>query len=273
MANYLDQLNRIREKHNNVPGVIAGDLFHRWNSPPELINFAISRLAGWRTIPGQHDLPYHRYEDIRKSAYWTLVEAGSISHLSHKITHRLGDLFIKAFPWGFTPQPFDGSDHRLMRVAIVHQYVWKKDCAYPNASPEQHADKLTNQLEGFDVAFFGDNHKGFIQLNSANKCTIVNCGGFIRRNSDETDYVPCVSLLYSDGTVRRQPLDTSKDKLISNFKPDTREINTKTFLEAIKGMDIEDMNFKEYLLRLVTHEGRLSKSVRSIISTMLEEIK
>jgi hypothetical protein len=30
-------------------------------------------------VPGQHDLPYHRMEDLMKSSFWTLVEAKVIA--------------------------------------------------------------------------------------------------------------------------------------------------------------------------------------------------
>ena len=72
MLRPLVELRTLATLHN-CPIVYAGDIFDKWNSPPELINFAIEHLPKGHAIPGQHDLPLHNYEDIRKSAYWTLV--------------------------------------------------------------------------------------------------------------------------------------------------------------------------------------------------------
>lgn len=70
MARTLDELAGIAS-HYYVPILCAGDVFDRWNSPPELINFAIKHLPPMHCIPGQHDLPNHSLEDIRRSAYST----------------------------------------------------------------------------------------------------------------------------------------------------------------------------------------------------------
>ena len=77
----LDELRSVAEEHN-AHVVVAGDIFDRWNSPPEIINFAIENLPNCYAIPGQHDLPNHRYEEIERSAYYTLIKAGIIENLN-----------------------------------------------------------------------------------------------------------------------------------------------------------------------------------------------
>ena len=83
---------------HNCPIIIAGDIFTKWNSCPELINFALTYLpSGAYCIPGQHDLPNHQIKDIEKSAYQTLIKAGKITDF--KQTH-LNIAHINAFPFG-----------------------------------------------------------------------------------------------------------------------------------------------------------------------------
>jgi hypothetical protein len=62
-----------------IPILCAGDIFDKWNSPPELIRFALEHLPdGMICVPGQHDLPNHSFEEIHRSAYGVLREAGKI---------------------------------------------------------------------------------------------------------------------------------------------------------------------------------------------------
>src|SRR4051812_16800052 len=50
MARYLGQLGAVAYKFRS-PIVYAGDIFHRWNSSAELINFAITHLPMGYAIP------------------------------------------------------------------------------------------------------------------------------------------------------------------------------------------------------------------------------
>ena len=72
---YINQLKYIA---NGKPILVAGDIFNRWNANPELINFLIEELPILHAIPGNHDLPNHSFDEIERSAYWTLVKAGKI---------------------------------------------------------------------------------------------------------------------------------------------------------------------------------------------------
>ena len=60
MRRPLKQVEYIARR-NEVPIICAGDLFHRWWSPPPLVNFAIKTCPKMFAIPGQHDLQYHQY--------------------------------------------------------------------------------------------------------------------------------------------------------------------------------------------------------------------
>src|SRR3990172_3116798 len=72
MQRPLDEIISLSVIHH-CPVLCAGDIFHKWNSPPELINFVMSQADCTKlTIAGQHDLPNHNFREIERSAYWTL---------------------------------------------------------------------------------------------------------------------------------------------------------------------------------------------------------
>src|SRR5688572_18895632 len=66
---YLLQIRKLQEPAHlknhleataKIPVICAGDIFDRWNPPPELVNFALRFLPnGMICVPGQHDLPNH----------------------------------------------------------------------------------------------------------------------------------------------------------------------------------------------------------------------
>jgi hypothetical protein len=217
MARPLKEVSLLAEE-KECPVICAGDIFDKWNSPPELINFAMKALPFMWAVPGQHDLPHHLYDKREKSAYWTLVEADVVKNL-HPETAQVvlvrDDyvLHLHGFPWGYPvehPQTFDYEDRTVFRVAVVHEYLWMKGHCYPGA-PEENNVTGRKDFKGYDVAVFGDNHKGF--LTNRGKCQILNCGGFMRRNSDQQDYQPCIGILRPDGSVERIALDITADVL------------------------------------------------------------
>lgn len=211
-AGYLLQLKKlaVRDLFSDVPVICAGDVFDRWNAPAELINMALLHLPPLFAVPGQHDLPHHRYEDRKKSAYWTLVEAGKLTNLEPGKHIEVGRLRLHGFPWGTDVTPWEKHHDLLTEVAVVHSYIWRMHKGYEGALESLHMRRWAPRLVGYDVAAFGDNHIPFgAKLDG---CRVFNCGGFMRRKLDEVDHRPRVGILHADGNVTSHFLDVSKDR-------------------------------------------------------------
>jgi len=170
MARPVRELRRLAGKLN-VPVICAGDVFDKWSPPAELITFAIQELPEMYAVPGQHDLKHHSYEDIEKSGYWTLVEAGVIHHLEPGSPQRVNNLELYGFPWKHPITPCPNKNERL-KVAVIHAYCWEGQYKYLNA-PES-GNVRNFKLSGYDAAVIGDNHIGWA------RGKVCNCGGFMR---------------------------------------------------------------------------------------------
>jgi len=257
MQRPLDELTALAHKYD-VPILCAGDIFDRWNSPPELINWAIDHLPFMYTIPGQHDLPQHNYDDIYKSAYETLERAKIIESLPvNKTLYKTGEYCVAGFPWGFPiGKSKDAMHTNKISIAIAHEYNWIPDHSYPTANPEQRLSKKRKNLLDFDVVIFGDNHKGF--HTTIGKTSIFNCGTLMRRKIDEIDYRPQVGLIYSDGSVVPHYLDISQDKLDVPKINNTDENNTmdiSDFMAELESLSQNPLDFQEAIKQyLQTHE-------------------
>lgn len=267
----MKQVNDLAEEHK-VPILCAGDIFDRWNPPPELIHFALKHLPDEMIcVPGQHDLPNHLMDQKHRSAYGVLVEAGKSIDLSHELTWDPDgeDFAVYGFGWEQEIHPLkERKDGEVQRIALIHRYVWKEGHSYPGAPETARIDKFTKALKGYDIAICGDNHQGFIA--DAGDCRVLNCGGFIRRKSDEIDYVPKVGLIYSDGTVKRKPLDTSGD--VFNLAVKDREeipLNVKEFIEGLEKLGEHGLDFREAVINHLRKES-IKPKVKEIILAALK---
>jgi hypothetical protein len=247
--------------------LIAGDIFDRWNPSPELISFAIKNLPhGCYAVAGQHDLPLHSYEDVKKSGYWTLVEAGVVHNVDKRNVCKTQSIEIMGFPWGAELQSYSDGDADLLQIALVHKYVWRDGHSFPGAPKDGHATEVQKQLGWFDLIVTGDNHSPF-QMEK-----VFNCGGFFRRKSDEIIHQPSVGIIYSDGTVKRKKLDCSEDKFRDvKWKAeleDKYDLNADDYVEGIQNVEEVFDDFKD-VVRRYARKNDVRKAVGMILEQLL----
>lgn len=218
-----------------IPIACCGDVFDKWNASAKLCNFLLDILPEMIAIPGQHDLPYHSYDLIEDSGFANLFKAGKIKMLSvgSFIGIFAGAIEIHGFGW---EQPLksptannchSSTTKNVIKIAIVHKYVHTGGgTCYTGAPENNYAWRLSKQLEGFDLAFFGDNHTPFewgsnnLKHPLQSNCPkIYNCGSFIRRKSDE-GHIPSVLVVYSDKHVERYFLDSTNNDIIDHAAKD-----------------------------------------------------
>jgi len=253
------------------PIFIAGDIFDKWNSTPRLINFALETLAypaaGIYAISGNHDTPNHNLGLITNSAYWTLVEAGTIQHLSNR--EELKTLLVTPASFGLKLVKPDPKPGLCLQVALVHDFIWTKTSGIPGADEKKRYFVWLDELKGYDVAVFGDNHKGFLIPGKDKTPTVFNCGCLIRRSSNERSYKPCVGLLRSDGSITRHYLEC-EDDLFLDIKEEAQqnkeglEILLEEFAEELESLHNEGTSFKEVVRRWVA-KTKLPDLVRDFI--------
>lgn len=276
---YLRQLDRIADTANGkldrLPILCAGDVFDRPTPPPELIHFALRHLPVMYAVPGQHDLLHHSYKDLRKTAFGVLVQAGKIALLEPgKPTTVIGNtpLTVRGFPWGFEPKPLDRPHDLSLEVAVIHRYLWKPHHGHPEATKETRLDCTASSLVGYDVAVFGDNHIPF-SGKTASDCRVWNCGGFMRRRSDEKTHKPSVGLLRSDGAWERRFLDVSKDRFLEDdpHGPKT-PTDSQAFLEELASLNDVSLDFRE-AVRHALDAARVSERLRRYVLGAMEDGK
>jgi DNA repair exonuclease SbcCD nuclease subunit len=271
----MTELRALKDKYD-CPVVCAGDVFDRWNSSPELINWALDSLPEMFAVPGQHDLPLHQYQDLERSAYATLVKADKITTLPKGVGYKLCDsrIVLWGFPWGIDI-PSDMSDQLdsdNVNIAVIHKYIWLLGHSYPNAPAEGKVSAQASSLKGFDIAVFGDNHKGFISEKA--KRTIYNCGSFMRRKSDEIDYKPRVGLLTEDGDIIPYFLTSRKDdQYLTDLTTEktSESQDMEAFIEGLGTLDSISFDFREIVQRYVNEKKPSKFVVQALLEAMENE--
>ena len=267
------------------PVICAGDIFERnrktadgWNASPELINYALEYLPdNMYSIPGQHDLPNHQYEDIHRSAYCTLVKAGKIINITPGGALTIGKhLILSAFPPGYEITPVNGCkddrDEGDIWVAITHQYRCIEGKAYPTAPGEAYFHRNETALMGYDVIVYGDNHKGF--MTDVNKKSLIfNCGTLMRRKSDELDYKPQIGMLLESGMVAQYFLDTSEDKYLDIVElagEEEPDLNMSEFFSELEKLGNTALEFVDAMKHYMNSVDEMSPEAKQIVLRVME---
>ena len=165
MRRGIDELKALQLEYGGVPIVVAGDVFDRWGTNPEIINWAIDHLPQMFSIPGQHDLPNHQLSAMDRSAYATLVRAGVLIDLKPNLPVQCGSVVMVGFPWGTEVVPYTGVKEKgCVYLAVVHHYLYvNANDAYVGISADSSLGAFRSKLKGFDAAVFGDNHKSWVR--------------------------------------------------------------------------------------------------------------
>lgn len=280
MAQSLYGLRVYQEKHK-CPIIMAGDIFDKWDSPAELINFAIKEMPDEvHAIPGQHDLPNHRHDLIHKSAYWTLVESGAIDNIptgeSYVFTPEKLDVI--AYPWNVPLSPYGGDcPHKdFTKLAVIHRYCYRRgnsnhgSTGYVGAPQAAEVQEQVKKLGGFDAAVFGDNHLQWSYKDD--NINVVNCGTFMRRSIKDKDITPNIALLYSNGRIHVDAIETD-DKWLD--VPVNEEVTQNTeeitkFVHKLLKAETDSINFREIVEKACAKKG-VSQEVKEIILESLED--
>jgi hypothetical protein len=208
---YLNQLRDVADRFA-APILFAGDMCQH-DASPELINEIMASLPPEvYGIPGNHDLPNHDLARIGESAFWTLVEGGKVEFLNTAVPIEFPGVRVTGFPFGVNIHPPPPKRPNLVEVAIVHDYCWSTGHEFPGAPQDKHVDAWIEKLKGYDIAVFGDNHRGFYYEGPPFGPKIFNGGTFIRRRSDEINYKPMIGCIYNDGTIQPLYLNVRDDK-------------------------------------------------------------
>jgi hypothetical protein len=157
----------------------AGDIFHNWKVSPEVITPMIQYLIrlkehglNFYTVYGQHDIPYHNKDEVKKSALYLLATADLVTPLEE------GNWYNQD-----TISP-------ISSIAIAHRFVYPAPHTMPYAiasaaTDHQVAEWVDREYPDVRVIVCGDNHQGFRTYYPGSDIHVVVPGPMTRQATDQ----------------------------------------------------------------------------------------
>lgn len=258
-----------------LPLVVAGDVFDHWKPSPRLINFAMDIFRMFPlvyAIPGQHDLPQHRYEVRHEAGYGVLCNAGAVVDLTGPLWVDSAGVMLWPFPWGRMPVPPVGRDGSRLDIAVCHRYVWRGRHGYPGAPDEYRLGAYRRALAGYSYAIFGDNHCGFyVPSQGPPVPSVLNCGAFYLRSIADRGFQPAFGVLCSDGSMAFLPMDIAHDRWVA--RDEGVEITSAgdfdKLVTSLAQLATDGLDFAQAVRRMAEEPG-MRPAVRDVILEVLD---
>lgn len=243
---------------------VVGDLFHSHSDTNfECISiiqdFALS-LNGYGLkvglIAGNHDLPYHNIENIKRSAISILMSSTNIFYIS--------DFDEK----NISAPNFGEEVDEKKRYVFEHRLVIPKDTGLDIGAIT--AEELLEEHRNAEWIFTGDYHENFHYVK--NNRHVVNPGCILRQVADAKDYQPVVAYVYTDeDEVEFLPIKDDEDVIDDAYltSQKERELRIESFVDKLKSTESISLDFIENVKNALD-KNNFGKDFKDVVEELLE---
>lgn len=297
-ANKLNWLSKVRNQFDeNIPVLVTGDIFHKYNPSYYLINFLIKHIpTGIITIPGNHDLPFHNLAQYFRSGLsilehcrkYTGKQILSTVIQPTKVWCKEGDVCLILLPFGTEYDPStakvqgweDNAKKGYQQVLLAHEFTYEP--GHPPFPGCDHLDakQLLDKYPHMDLIVTGDNHTPvYYQENGR----IVLCpGSFTRQTYDQFQYKPSIYFWYKDkNEVVAVPVPIAPPEEVFNDKKDAflaQALDTfNEFLEDVSNRISSEFDFNDLINKYLASrkfksqfDQRVAEKIRESLGTSRE---
>ncbi len=272
-------LNELSLENGGCPVVCSGDVFDHWKASPWLSSWAHKHLPeNFITVPGNHDLPLHSFDEYDKSALHLLESVGGAIRILKSEPIRIGDINIYGIPFGLnTPDEWAilPKDKWRRNILVLHTLVWEKNRPPWAPSSDIAGDLLDKFGDNFDIILTGDNHQSFVV--EGNGSILINPGSMMRSTVDQANFKPRCFLYYGETNevvACEFPIDQGvhDDSHIIRKEQNLYGERIAAYIDRMDQMGQDwktEMSFKKNLT-LFFKENKTPKKVREIIWQHLE---
>ena len=266
----VEQVVRIANERR-MPLLFLGDMFNTPQQPSRIVNMALEALesitAGVYLMAGNHDLPFHNWDNVFGCSFGTLwVEAVG----RNKVIRDLNDLGAAPV---FGVEPVEKID-----LLFLHQLVFPSKKSIPPKTDAVCADNLLDKYKWARTIFTGDYHQRFVVKRGPR--ILINPGTILRQSADLLDYVPTVyEIELTDGyltKITEIEIEDNEELVTDEYLRDkeAREDRVEAFVDALAGTEEVSLDFEANLKRAVDENRKsLGKRATEIIEELLEEAR
>lgn len=240
-----------------------GDFFNRGRPVQSQILevFMIQLLQKHRVsvlaVPGNHDLPYHRMDQLDRSSIGVLIEGGFVWNLDANPLS-VQDIEVFGAGWG---NELPKTDPEKLSIGVAHVSI-DVDNSFPGW--ENARDYLRRQP--YQLLVTGDNHQQF-EIEEDEKL-LINPGCLTRQSISDIDHEPAVYLFDTDrpGSFTRVPVPIEHGVLVQSKRKEIEERDEKiqAFVESMKRDGEVSLSFESNLKRMID-ENNVPQPVADLI--------
>jgi DNA repair exonuclease SbcCD nuclease subunit len=255
--------------------IVIGDIFHSTNETTNEIIGLVQEFAGLLAdskkslyiLAGNHDLPQHNLDNIRRSAFHILLNSKNIDHLDRlKINDGEYSLKISAANFG-------ADDVTDAEIVFKHVLCFPENERTPPGDTIVKPSGLFAQFPSAKYIFTGDYHRQFVYTKGKTK-KLLNPGCLLKQSADMAGYEPAVFLIeFENGELayKTYPIPDN-EKLVTDEYLETEKMRNsriEAFIERIKENEQVTFDFIENVLTLMEN-NKISTEVKNTILELIE---
>lgn len=271
-------------KSRNAPLVVLGDIFNTPRVATPALVMTIEELMPWKDMifieAGNHDLPFHNYDNVSDCSYGVLRQYFQELHLVGWMLNDLDgtDLDINAAPFGRDVIPGNSP------YVFTHQLVFPDAEARPIEGVGITAEELAAQFEFPSWIFTGDYHHSFdVRVEhpeNGDTTRVVNPGCILRHSADMMDYQCKMALIDTEaGSVEwiniPDPGDAGGVESVVTDRylreAEVRSEKVDAFLASVQSQGAVSLSFRDNLQRKLD-DPKLEPTVRTEVLGILNSL-
>lgn len=261
---------------------IGGDIFHTPTVPARIVNMFLDEIENLSRpaciMAGNHDLPYHSWENVADSSFGTLwaIATGRPSVLrSHSF---LGDFIHFGSTLGKSIPGLayvrDSIDTDLL---FLHELVFKSAKDLPPTDKAKTAPELLAEHPGYNFILLGDNHHSWQYKAVITGCQVLNPGCLTRQDASFIDYKPGAWLIDTE-TLEAKWIPLQADLMSGSVVTDSylktqaeRETRIAAFVESVQSSGKVSLSFEDNLLQFLKYnEEEIQPGTNSYLTGLIK---
>lgn len=268
MQSQEDALNWLfsQAQSMGVPLILVGDIFDAPRCSPELVNIFIQVANAHSSvkvygIAGNHDLPYHSWDNAYKSSFGSLWFSGA----------------IQKAPAGIVASHFGAEDFGKpdSKIRLHHELTFETKADFPPMAKAKTAEDLLNEFPDQDWILVGDMHHHFHFQKGRRH--VINPGCLIRQTADLVSYQSGVYFIDTEESIVEWIPFFDGDALITDLylrKEEERVERITAFVSALADSSQVSLSFEDNLQQaLINNSAILPAEIPIIIQDLIQRGK
>ena len=254
-------------KKHDCPVLIAGDIGDKHQWPNWLLRWFVSTVKGTNiiAIPGQHDLPGHRIDEVDRSAQGVLSITEVIDLRTETFVTVENDFNLISFPYSKPLAHFkinrETNAYPKVAVAMTHQMIVENKPLWPGQEAPR-GNSILKKFSEYLLILSGDNHNPFTAEYKGR--VLINPGSMMRTTAAQIDHKPRVYLWWADS-----------NEIKPVYLPIEKEVISRDHIEE---QEERDERHEAYITRMrddyeigFSYEGNLKEHIE--INEVEKEVK